>query len=173
MRKITGTLVWYYYVCPREVWLMAQEIHAFQEDPFLEIGRIIHEKSYKREKKEVEIEGMKFDLIKSDRGFGLRDSGVKNVLIAEVKKSSRFLKASIMQLCFYLFNLEKMGINAEGELRIPKEKKKIKVRLDDEKREELKKAFEEIKDILQREKPPSAERIKFCKNCAYREFCWT
>ena len=37
MKKITGTLIWYYFVCKREVWFMAHEITPFQDDPFLEI----------------------------------------------------------------------------------------------------------------------------------------
>ncbi len=166
MDKITGTLIWYYFVCEREVWLIAHEINPFQDDPFLEIGRIIHKESYKVEKKEIEMEGMKFDLVR-------KSPETWNVLIAEVKKSSKFLEASTMQLCFYLFNLEKMGIIAEGELLFPREKKRIKVKLDDEKREKLKDAIERIKEIIKKEKPPPAQKIKFCKNCAYKEFCWS
>ncbi len=168
MDKITGTLIWYYFVCEREVWLMAHEINPFQDDPFLEIGRIIHEESYKGEKKEIEIDNMKFDLIKRQG-----DSEAKNILIAEIKKSSHFLEASTMQLCFYLLNLEKMGIIAEGELLFPREKKRVGVKLDDEKREKLKSAIERIKEIIKKEKPPPAQKIKFCKNCAYKEFCWS
>ncbi len=168
MEKITGTLIWYYFICEREVWLIAHEISSFQDDPFLEIGRIIHEESYKREKKEIEMEGMKFDLIKKQG-----DSEAKNILLAEIKKSSRFLEASTMQLCYYLFELEKIGIDAEGELLFPMEKRRVRVKLDDEKREKLKDAVERIKEIIKREKPPSAQRIKFCKNCAYKEFCWS
>jgi CRISPR-associated exonuclease Cas4 len=51
MQKITGTLIWYYYICPREVWLMAHELNPNQEDSFLEIGRLLREDAYKREKK--------------------------------------------------------------------------------------------------------------------------
>ncbi len=147
---------------------MANEINPFQDDPFLEIGRIIHEESYKREKKEIEIEGMKLDLIKKHE-----DSEAKNILIAEIKKSSRFLEASTMQLCFYLLNLENMGIMAEGELLIPKEKKRVRIALDDEKREKLKNAIKEIKEIINKEKPPLTQKTKFCKICAYKEFCWS
>jgi len=32
MQEITGTLIWYYYICPREVWLMAHELNPNQED---------------------------------------------------------------------------------------------------------------------------------------------
>jgi CRISPR-associated exonuclease Cas4 len=166
MDKITGTLIWYYFICKREVWLMAHEINPFEDDPFLEIGRIIHQESYKREKKEVEIEGMKFDLVK-------KEQSQENVVIAEIKKSSKFLDAVTMQLCFYLFNMENMGIAVEGELLFPKEKKRIEIKLDDERREKLKNAIEEIREIIKKEKPPPAQKIKFCKNCAHKEFCWS
>lgn len=49
--NITSTLIWYYFICKREVWLMGHEITPFQDDPFLEIGRILHSEVYKREKK--------------------------------------------------------------------------------------------------------------------------
>jgi len=26
--RVTGTMVWYYYVCQREVWLMAHQLEA-------------------------------------------------------------------------------------------------------------------------------------------------
>jgi len=48
---LTGTLIWYYYICPREVWLMARELVPDQEDPFIEIGRILSGESYKRERR--------------------------------------------------------------------------------------------------------------------------
>ena len=162
MKKITGTLIWYYYICPREVWLMAREMNPNQEDPFIEIGRIISNESYKREKKEIRLEGMVIDLLKIEKG---------NVIIGEVKKSSRFEKSAKMQLAFYLLKLKEMGINAKGELLFPKEKKKIEVILNDEIEKELKKAQKEIRGIINLEKPPEAKKIRFCKKCAYEEFC--
>jgi len=38
--NVTGTLIWYYYICHREVWLMARRIEPSQENPFIEIGRL-------------------------------------------------------------------------------------------------------------------------------------
>ncbi|MCS7180391.1 MAG: CRISPR-associated protein Cas4 [bacterium] len=143
---------------------MAHEITPFQDDPFLEIGRILHSESYKREKKEIEIEGMKFDIIRS------KD---ENVVVAEIKKSSKFLESATMQLCFYLYNLKRIGIDAKGEILIPKEKKRFEIILDDEKIDKIKKAMSEIKEIIKKEKPPEIKKIKFCKNCAYKEFCFS
>lgn len=143
---------------------MGHEISPFQDDPFLEIGRILHSESYKREKKEIETEGMKFDIIKSKDG---------NLVVAEIKKSSKFLEAAEMQLCFYLYNLKRIGIEAKGQILVPEEKKKIEVLLDEEKIKKLKRAINEINEILKLDRPPQAEKIKFCKNCAYKEFCFS
>ncbi|MEO0255643.1 MAG: CRISPR-associated protein Cas4 [candidate division WOR-3 bacterium] len=107
---------------------------------------------------------MKFDIIKLREG---------SIVIAEIKKSSKFLESAEMQLCFYLYNLKKIGIEAKGEIVIPKEKKKIEVELDRERVLKLEKAIVEIKEILKMEKPPEIRKVKFCKNCAYREFCFS
>jgi len=163
MEKITGTLIWYYYICPREVWLMAHELSPKQDNTFLEIGRLIHEDSYSREKKEITFGNVKFDILKKRDG---------QIVVAEVKKSSRFEKSARMQLGFYLHRLKEMGISAKGELLIPKEKKKIPVELDAGIEKELQRAISEIEDIISKETPPVLEKIKFCRNCAYREFCW-
>jgi len=68
MKQITGTLIWYYYICPREVWLLSHELSPDQKDSFLEMGRLLQEDSYKREKKEITVGNMKIDLIKKANG---------------------------------------------------------------------------------------------------------
>lgn len=163
MKNITGTLIWYYFICPREVWLMAHELNPEQGNPYLEIGRLIHEHSYPREKKGFETSGMKVDILRSEG---------KHILVGEVKKSSRYLKSATMQLAYYLYRLKEMGIEAKGELLIPKEKKRIKVELTPELELELEKAFTSIKGIISQDRPPEPVRIRFCNHCAYKEFCW-
>jgi len=163
--NITGTLIWYYYICQREVWLMAHEINAAQDNEFLEIGRILGESSYKREKKEIIFGNIKMDIIK-------RDAGGK-MIIGEIKKSSRFQAAAANQLSYYLYRLKESGVEATGELLFPKEKKRISIILDEAKEKELMTAMNNIKDIIDKAKPPAAIKIKFCRNCAYAEFCWS
>jgi CRISPR-associated exonuclease Cas4 len=162
--KITGTLIWYYFVCKREVWLMSREINSNQDNQLLEIGRIIAEESYRREIKEINFGNIKIDLIKKKNG---------ELWVCEIKKSSRFLKPAEMQLAFYLLQLKKQGIEARGELLIPKEKKRFEVELTDEIKEELYKAISEIKEIVSMEKPPPPEKNRFCSKCSYYEFCWS
>lgn len=163
MDKITGTLIWYFHICKREVWLMARELNPDEDNPFLELGRFFSEESYQREKKEIEIGNMKIDLLKK---------GSSKVVIGEVKKSSRFEESAKMQLIFYLHRLKQAGVEAEGELLIPKERKRIPVTLDDNAEEELKQAESEILKIISSDTLPEATKIKYCRNCAYREFCW-
>jgi len=142
---------------------MAHEINPEQDHPLVEMGRIFHEYAYKREKKEISLEGMKIDLLKKEGN---------DYIICEVKKSSRFEKPAKMQLAYYLYKLKSIGVNAKGELLIPKEKKKIKVELNEELEKEIEKAVAHIKDIIGRENPPPPKKIKYCGKCAYRYLCW-
>jgi CRISPR-associated exonuclease Cas4 len=161
--KITGTLIWYYYICRREVWLMSRQINAFQDNPFLDIGRYIQEESYKRDKKSIRIDNLEIDVLQKKNG---------KWIVGEVKKSSRFLDSARMQLAFYLFQLEKYGIHMEGELLFPEERKRIQVKLTDTIRKELMHTIEGIQQIINQDVPESPTRIKWCRNCAYKDFCF-
>jgi len=142
---------------------MAHELNPNQEDPFLEIGRLFHQDTYRRERKEINVGNMKIDLIKRRDG---------ETVVGEVKKSSRFERSATMQIAFYLYRLKQAGINTKGELLIPKEKKKIPVELTSEIEDELKQTFHQIKGIINQDAPPKPVKNKYCSNCAYREFCW-
>jgi CRISPR-associated exonuclease Cas4 len=155
--------MWYYYVCKREVWFMARELHPNQEDTFLEIGRLIHENVYIRKRKEIKIANTKIDLIRKEK---------ENYIVGEIKKSSRYLLPSKMQLIFYLYQLKRQGIDLKGELMIPKERKRIAVELNKEYEEELKSTIKEIREIINKDKPPEGKKVKWCRRCAYNEFCW-
>ncbi|HBQ87011.1 MAG TPA: CRISPR-associated protein Cas4 [Syntrophomonas sp.] len=161
--QVNGTLIWYYYICKRQVWLMAHALGPDQEDNNIYQGRTIHEFSYQRDKKEINLGNVKIDLVRSEKG---------QLVIGEIKKSSKFLTSATRQLQFYLWQIEQMGIAAGGELFIPEEKQRIEVTLDEEARLELETATKEIIDIVEKAAPPPAQKIKWCKPCAYAEFCW-
>uniref|UniRef100_A0A7C3N9K3 CRISPR-associated exonuclease Cas4 n=1 Tax=candidate division WOR-3 bacterium TaxID=2052148 RepID=A0A7C3N9K3_UNCW3 len=163
MISITGTLVWYYYICTREVWFMGRYIEPYQENIYIELGRLISEESYKREDKEIRLENIVIDISRMKDG---------NLIIGEVKKSSKFEKSAKMQLCYYLYILKQNCILAKGELLFPKEKKKIYIELTDDIERELELVTEKIKEIITMEKPPQLKRIPFCSKCAYMEMCW-
>ena len=113
-----GTLVWFYKICKREVWLMSKNILPDQMDENIDLGRFIHENSYQRKEKEVLFGNVKFDVV-----FENEDK----LVIGETKKTSKYENASKYQLAYYLFVLKDSGINAEGVLLYPEEKKRTKV----------------------------------------------
>jgi len=162
---ITGTHIWYYFVCKREVWLMIHQIAADQdhEDLDLDYGRFISENRYQRDKKEISIGHIVVDRLRTENG---------QLIVGEVKKSSRFIKSAKMQLLFYLDNLRKMGIEAKGELLFPEERKKEVVEWNEEEIGELKLARKDIRKIAKFPVPPKPEKIPFCRRCAYKEYCW-
>jgi CRISPR-associated exonuclease Cas4 len=162
--KLTGTLLWYWAVCEREAWLMAHELSPDRNHPYLELGRFLSSRAYRRSKRrELSLPGIKLDLLETDGG---------EVVVAEVKKSSRFVEAARLQLLFYLKRLEDYGVQARGELRIPKERRRFFVALDAEGRAHLKEAVQKLQKLLAKPLPPAPTRIPFCRRCAYRDFCW-
>lgn len=161
--KITGTYIWYYCICKREVWLLSRGISADQHDSNVDIGRFIHEKSYSREKKETDFRGMKLDIIKNDKG---------RLLIGEIKKTSKYMDSAKMQLLFYLSELEDAGIKAEGVLMVPEEKLRESVVLDDDCKNLLVEVKKGIIEIVCNDLPPSPVWMHYCKSCAYSEMCW-
>lgn len=100
---VTGTLVWYYYICHREVWLMGRQITPDEDDSNVELGRFLHQLRYGRDKKEINLGNIKIDIMR-------RDS--EEIVIGEIKKSSRFKESARMQLGFYLKELKERGIRA-------------------------------------------------------------
>ncbi|AQS58406.1 CRISPR-associated protein Cas4 [Desulforamulus ferrireducens] len=162
--SVSGTLVWYYYICPREVWLISHQINPDQDHDNLSLGRYIGENTYAREKKEIIVGNSKIDVFHTENG---------KMVIGEVKKSSKYKESARMQLAFYLKELKERGIIARGELRFPKEKAREEVILDDRTERQLDQVKREILRIIYLEKPPQPKRIQFCKKCAYNEFCWS
>lgn len=162
--KITGTIVNAFFICPRKAWLYSREFNPDSEMDLLVLGRLVSEESYKREKKEIAIEGMKIDIVRKEEG---------EVVVGEIKRSKAGLKAATMQLSYYLWRLKEMGIVLKGELLFPKQRKKIPVELDPNIESELRSSLESLKNILVLEKPPQAIRTRFCRYCAFFDFCFS
>ncbi|MCX7757923.1 MAG: CRISPR-associated protein Cas4 [candidate division WOR-3 bacterium] len=163
MDTITGTLIWYYNICKREVWLLAHEITPDPDNQLIQLGSLVHSEAYPQEKKGWETAGMKIDIIKR---VG------KQIIVGEIKKSDRFLEAAKMQLLFYLYQLKQKGIDATGELLLPVQKKRIPVEFELGDEEKLRKAICEIKEIVKMPYPPPVNKNKFCNKCGYKYFCY-
>jgi len=161
--KVTGTLVWYYFVCRRQVWLLGHGVEPDSEDDNIQIGRHVQETAYARQKKEVSLERAKLDILDTPGG---------DVVVAEVKKSSRHIESARMQLAFYLRELEAKGIDARGELRFPLERRVEPVELTDRLRQALDETERAVTMILRLPAPPPARKVRWCRRCGYAELCW-
>ena len=132
---VTGTDIWYYFICKRQCWLMLHRIAPDEEDENLEIGRFIHEYRYERGKRELDLGSVKIDRVIKLKG---------ELVVREIKKSSRFLESARFQLLYYLDMLRNMGIVARGELVFPEERDRETVEWTP-KESEIDKAVEEIR----------------------------
>ncbi|MEM3473831.1 MAG: Dna2/Cas4 domain-containing protein, partial [archaeon] len=84
----TGVQIQYYFIDPRRLWYFSKGITMEHNSELVEIGKIITNEFYKRDKKEIQIGRIKIDFYK------------KNLEIHEVKKSSKFIEASRWQLIY-------------------------------------------------------------------------
>lgn len=161
--EVNGTLIWFYKICKREVWMMAHNILPDQKDENIDFGRFMHEHSFERNEKEVLFGNVRFDVI-----FKSEDE----LVIGETKKTSKYQEASKYQLAFYLKVLKNAGIDARGRLLYPTEKKRVDIELTEDLENEIDQIQIEIIRIGEAEKPPLPKKIPFCRNCGYKEYCF-
>jgi len=159
--KVTGVMIQYYVACKRELWFFANQINMNYDNEDINIGRHIHEKSFSREKKNINLGNIAFDFIKT---------GNHNTIF-EIKKSSKLEEPVRYQLYYYLWNAKKMGKEMDGVLVYPKEKKREKITLTPEKAEEIENMIHDIKRIVSEPHPPPVVMKPYCKGCTYYELC--
>lgn len=160
--EITGVMVQYFKACKRELWFFSHNINLNKFDENIKLGKQIHEESYSRKKKEISLGSLSFDLIE-------RSDELK---VIEVKKSSKLKEPAKYQLYYYLWALNKIGLEAKGEIAIPRENKRKKIELTQEKAKEIKNILERIQEIINKDKPPEKEKKPYCSECSYFDFCW-
>ena len=162
--RVTGTQINYYFICKTKLWFFSHHIQMEQESELVSLGKLVHLKSYKEEKKEYTIDNLiSVDFIKKSDYLELH----------EVKKSNKMEKSHEYQLLYYMFYLkEEKGIeNIRGIINYPKIRKNVSVVLDESKERELMDIMEDIGDVINNDVPKSI-KMKICRKCAYYEFCW-
>jgi CRISPR-associated exonuclease Cas4 len=158
----TGTQVNYFVVCPRKLWLFSHDVTMEHTSQLVELGQLLHESSYPREHKEIQIERIKIDF-----------SGKEGV-IHEIKKSNQLEEAHRYQLLYYLYYLKQKGITGvKGEIDYPKLRKKAIVELTPEAERELEEILTKIEGVLAHtQPPPRIDQLSICKKCSYYELCY-
>ena len=161
-KDITGLMVYYYEVCKRKLWYFVNEIQLEENNSNVILGKLLEENTYTRDKKKINIDGViNIDFIRSKK------------ILHEIKKSNSIEPASLLQVQYYLYYLEKKGlIGLKGILDYPLLKQTVEVNLTDEDRENLDNIIIGIKEILRKESPPALEKKGICKKCAYFDLCF-
>lgn len=161
-KDITGLMVYYYEVCKRKLWYFTNDIQLEENNSNVILGKLLEENSYTRDEKKINIDGViNIDFVRSKK------------ILHEIKKSNSIEPASILQVQYYLYYLEKKGlVGLKGILDYPLLKQTVEVNLADSDRENLENIIIGIKEILGKESPPILEKKNICKKCAYFDLCF-
>ena len=144
--RITGVMIYYYFVCKRKLWYFCHDIRMETENEDVMLGKILDESSYKKKDKHVNID--------------------------EIKKSKAVEDAGIWQVKYYLYYLQKRGVSGlKGKIDYPLLKKSIIVEVSEKDVEILERIITEITNIKHQEIMSVSGNSKLCKKCAYYDLC--
>lgn len=131
-------------------------------DENVQLGKLLDESSYKREKEQVMIdETVNIDFIKDWK------------VLHEVKKSKAIEEAGIWQLKYYMYFLKQKGIIIEkGVVDYPKLRQRETIFLTIEDERKIEKILADIEITTSSLKPPTIIDKPLCKKCAYYEYCY-
>lgn len=160
--NITGIMIYYYFVCERKLWYFSNQISMEQNSELVKMGKIIDETTYQREKKGILIDNtINIDFIKN------------GAILHEVKKTKAIEEAGIWQLKYYMYYLEKKGINnISAEIDFPLLRETKKVFLENEDRKIIENVIKNIENIISQDKPPKKTDSKICSKCSYFDLCY-
>lgn len=163
--RTTGTHFNYYHVCKRKLWLFANGISMEHTSDLVYEGKMLHETSYPQRSEryeELEVDGCKIDFY-----------DVRNKIVHEIKKSDKVEVAHEWQVKYYIFVLERNGIEGvTGILEYPSMRQTNRIYLTDKDRKRLIEIEDEIRTIVEDDSCPPVIKSKICKRCSYYEFCY-
>lgn len=160
--QITGVEINYYFVCIRKLWFFSHGLGMEHSSILVEIGKEMHNESYRRDNKEIMIDNIIcLDFIE------------KELIVNETKLSKSMKKATKFQLLYYLYYLESKGVRGlKGVIRYPKIRQTEELNLTEECKEMIFRILKDIKRIKSMKLPPTAEKDKKCCKCSYHELCF-
>jgi CRISPR-associated exonuclease Cas4 len=159
--QFTGTEFGYYFICKRKLWWFNHGLQMEQESDRAKLGKVVHENSYDRQKKEIDIDGRIVLDWREDN------------IIHEVKLTDSMESSHEMQLLYYIYYLKKKGVEGlRGRIDYPKLKQFKLVELTEALEKKIEESLSEMEEIVKEEFPPSVEWMKICRSCSYSELCW-
>lgn len=154
-------MVQYYHVCERELWFMSRGVDIDRETVNIQRGTHVDETSYRDARSSFMIDNrIQLDVLETGD-------------IMEVKVSSTLEKPARMQLLFYLWYLREIhGVEKDGVLAYPTERKRESVALDESNTREVESTIEGILSVVSKDQPPELEKKPYCDACLYQDMCW-
>jgi CRISPR-associated exonuclease Cas4 len=178
---ITGTHVAYYHVCQRKLWLFANSIQMEHNSDIVYEGKFIGETTYAgRAEKNTQVE-LSVPLPFLDDPEGQAWSGAakidfynaKTKTVHETKKSDKMEQAHIAQVQFYLYLLQRSGVEgAQGIIEYPKLRERTQVTLTSAHVLVVEQWVADIQRIIATPTCPNPIHKPVCKKCAYYEYCY-
>jgi CRISPR-associated exonuclease Cas4 len=158
---ISGTEFNYYHICHRKLWLFSHDIQMESNSDAVFQGKLIHEHSYERKRKEIMIDG------------AIRIDFMEDGVVHEVKKSDRMEESHTAQTLYYIYCLRQKGIDIRrGIINYPKQRRTTEVELSPEKELEIAGDMEGVRRIIALDQPPEVLNSKICRKCSYEDFCY-
>lgn len=160
--NITGMMVYYYFVCERKLWYFINQINMEQNSELVQIGKILDETTYKKEKKQILIDNtINIDFIKN------------GAVLHEVKKTKAIEEAGIWQIKYYIYYLQNKGVeNVKAKIDFPLLRETKEIYLEPEDKKQLENIIKNIEEIAQMDKPPKTLNVKICNKCSYFDMCY-
>lgn len=163
----SGTQIAYLHLCHRKLWLHANGMRMENAtgNAYVEEGKLIGETTYQRRPsrwRELDLGSLKIDHYDPQTN-----------LLREVKKSPKLEHAHIAQVKYYLFALEQRGVvGARGVIEYPKQRRTTEVVLTEADRADIRGWEAEIERIVSLPVCPELVKKSYCRNCAFRDFCF-
>ena len=133
-----------------------------QNNELVSIGKILDETTYTRENKNIMIDNtINIDFIKN------------GAILHEVKKTKSIEEAGIWQVKYYIYYLEKRGIqNIKAQIDFPLLRESKEITLEQNDRKVLEKVIKNIEEIAEKEVPPKIIESRICKKCEDFDLCY-
>ncbi len=159
--RVTGVMMQYYYVCERELWFESRDLEIDRENVNVVRGTRVDDSAYgDRGEENLRLGMVSLDLLEDGR-------------VVEVKPSSSLTEPARMQLSYYLWYLDRVvGVEREGVLAHPTERKRESVTLTEDRAAKVEDAIRGIHEVVAASSPPPAEEKQYCESCAFHDLCW-
>lgn len=160
--RITGVMVYYYFICKRKLWYFVHEISMENENEAVMLGKLLDENSYKRDDKHINIDNViNIDFIKEQKE------------LHEIKKSRAIEEAGVWQVKYYLYYLKRRGVTGlTAKIDYPLLKKNLVVELAEEDEKRLDEVIQDINIMKEQTQPPQFVSQKICVKYAYHDLCF-